>query len=121
MLTICHINESRTEDGIDELSQAYSSQPFTRDYTITSIEFRSHDTYYLQFSGGGGWYFGPRSDAYWKWFGFMTEDGQFHKFDVSTNDKARDIAEKFVRWIEAGHIDDGVELETFGEDDLLDI
>lgn len=121
MLTVCYLSESRTEEDIDRYIQFYSSQPFIRQFTITSIEFRSHDTYYLKFSGGGGWYFGPRGDTYWKWFGFMTEDGKVHKFDVSTDDKARDIAEKFVRWIESGYVVDGTELETFDDDDLLDI
>lgn len=121
MLTVCYLIECRTEEDIDRYSQSYSSQPFYRQFTIKDIKFRSHDTYYLEFNDGGGWYFGPRNDSYWKWFGFMTEDGQIHRFDVSTDDKARDIAEKFRRWIEIGYIDDGMELETFGEDDLLDI
>ena len=121
MLTVCYLNECRTEEDMDRCIQSYSSRLFIHEFRIKDIKFRSHDTYYLKFDGGGGWYFGPRNDSYWKWFGFMTEDGQLHKFDVSTDDKALDIAEKFRRWIEIGYIDDGMELETFGEDDLLDI
>lgn len=96
-------------------------------YKIERVDKHRDDCYYIIFTNGGGWYFGPRdrhSDADRQsnkgnidFFAFTTEDNVPHVFDVSTNEKAAKIAEVLKHFIATGVIDMNIGESVILQDD----
>jgi hypothetical protein len=118
MLKIYDLAEYRTEDEIDRFIEHCKSIPIDdspRGYNLNTVvedDYRA-GSFYLAEDDSCVWWFGPRnrrgiasSDDY-KWFCFRTEDGVFHKFDMTDIARSREAMNKILEWIARGSATDG--------------
>lgn len=118
MLKIYDLAEYRSEDEIDDYIEHRKSIPTSdlpRSYDLnTVVEDDYHaGSFYLAENDSCVWWFGPRnrtgiarSDDY-KWFCFRTEDGKYHKFDMTDIARSRAAMHKILEWIARGSASDG--------------
>lgn len=113
MIKVNYLIEAHDEDGINEVIEGLSREPYSEDDAIyiSNIEQDHWDKtcFKLMYNGMTQWYFGPRTrcqsrDYRYKFFACMTEDGKMHKFDVSTVEKCQELIKKFEKWFAEGKI-----------------
>ena len=134
MLKIYDLNEFTTEREIDEYIELRKDIPIGRlysgYYTLNTVVEDDPDsgTFYLAENDECVWWFGPRERSGiagqydYKWFCFRTEDGRFHKFEMSDIAHARAAKDKILQWIAKGSATDGPVLNlTSDEVEFMDI
>ena len=74
------------------------------------------------------WWFGPRNRGGiagqydYKWFCFRTEDGKYHKFEMTDIAHSRAAMDKILEWIARGRAEDGPVLNLAADEvDFRDI
>ena len=134
MLKIYELKEFITEHEIDRHIDFYKNIPIGRlspDYYIlnTVVEDDSDSgAFYLAENDECVWWFGPRNRGGiagrydYKWFCFRTEDGKYHKFEMTDIAHARAAMDKILEWIAKGRAEDGPVLNlTADEVEFMDI
>ena len=106
----CHTKEFNSKANMERYLEEHRDWCVPSEmYIMQSIEKMRPDCTLIKHNCGYGWYFGPRdrktdgervgfcNPVY---FCFMTADGVWHGFDVSTNEltaKVNDILENFIK------------------------
>ena len=134
MLKIYDLNEFITEHEIDKYIELRKDIPIGRlssgYYTLNTVVEDDPDsgTFYLAENDECVWWFGPRNRGGiagqydYKWFCFRTEDGKYHKFEMSDIAHARAAMDKILQWIAKGRATDGPVLNlTADEVEFMDI
>lgn len=133
MLKIYDLAEYRSEDEIDNFIERHKSVPtgdlpYSYDLnTVVEDDYRA-GSFYLAENDNCVWWFGPRnrtgiarSDDY-KWFCFRTEDGEYHKFDMTDIARSREAMNKILEWIAKGSASDGPVLNLASDEvEFMDI
>lgn len=133
MLKIYDLAEYRTEDEIDNFIEHHKSVPtsdlpYSYDLNTVVEDDRRAGSFYLAQDNNCVWWFGPRnrrgiadSDDY-KWFCFRTEDGEYHKFDMTDIARSREAMHKILEWIAKGSATDGPILNLASDEvEFMDI
>ena len=118
MLKIYDLYEGYTEAQVDDYIEHQKSIP-TSDlphyYNLNTVveDDSRNGSFYLAENDDCVWWFGPRnrtgiarSDDY-SWFCFRTEDGEYHKFDMTDIARSRAAMNKILEWIARGSATDG--------------
>lgn len=134
MLKIYDLAEYRTEDEIDNFIEYRKSNPIRQSssscWNLNTVVEDDPDsgTFYLADNDECVWWFGPRDRSGiagqydYKWFCFRTEDGIYHKFEMSDIAHARVAMDKILQWIAKGSATDGPVLNlTSDEVEFMDI
>lgn len=134
MLKIYDLNEFTTERKIDEYIELHKDIPIGRlssgYYTLNTVVEDDPDsgTFYLAENDECVWWFGPRDRSGvagqydYKWFCFRTEDGKYHKFEMTDIPHSRAAMDKILQWIAKGSATDGPVLNlTSDEVEFMDI
>ena len=134
MLKIYDLNEFIIEHEIDKYIELRKNIPishFSSSYwnLNTVVEDDSDSgTFYLAENDECVWWFGPRNRGGiagqydYKWFCFRTEDGRFHKFEMSDIAHARAVMDKILQWIAKGSATDGPVLNLASDEvEFMDI
>ena len=134
MLKIYDLAEYRTEDEIDNFIEYRKSNPIRQFssscWTLNTVveEDSYNGTFYLADDDEPVWWFGPRNSIGiagkydYKWFCFRTEDGRFHKFEMSDIAHARAAMDKILQWIAKGSATDGPVLNLASDEvEFMDI
>lgn len=134
MLKIYDLAEYRTEDEIDNFIEYRKSNPIrqfsARSWTLNTVveDDPGSGTFYLAENDECVWWFGPRNRSGiagqydYKWFCFRTEDGRFHKFEMSDIAHARAAMDKILQWIAKGSATDGPVLNLASDEvEFMDI
>lgn len=134
MLKIYDLNEFYTEREIDKYIELRKNIPishFSSSYwNLNTVVEDDPDsgTFYLAENDECVWWFGPRNrggiatqyDC--KWFCFRTEDGIYHKFEISDIAHARAAMDKILQWIAKGSATDGPVLNLASDEvEFMDI
>lgn len=133
MLKIYSLFEGYTEAQVDDFIEQNKNIPLeqlTYSYDLnTVVEDDSRSgSFYLAEDDRCVWWFGPRnrtgiarSDDY-SWFCFRTEDGIYHKFDMTDIARARAARNKILEWIARGSATDRPELNLAQDEvEFMDI
>lgn len=133
MLKIYDLAEYRSEDEIDNFIERHKSIPTNElpySYDLNNVVEDDYHagSFYLAENDSCVWWFGPRnrtgiarSDDY-KWFCFRTEDGEYHKFDMTDIARSRAAMNKILEWIARGSATDGPELKLASDEvEFMDI
>lgn len=133
MLTIYDLAEYRSEDEIDDYIEHRKSIPTNElpySYDLNNVVEDDYHagSFYLAKNDNCVWWFGPRnrtgiarSDDY-KWFCFRTEDGKYHKFDMTDIARSRAAMNKILEWIARGSASDGPILNLASDEvEFMDI
>lgn len=104
----CH-NENEVDDYIEERKRIPTEQlPYCYNLNTVVEDNSSTGSFYLAEDDQCVWWFGPRNGCYnYSWFCFRTEDGNYHKFDVTDIARSRAIKDKILNWIAKGYATDG--------------
>ena len=134
MLKIYDLNEFYTEREIDKYIELRKNIPishFSSSYwnLNTVVEDDSDSgTFYLAENDECVWWFGPRDSSGiagqydYKWFCFRTEDGKYHKFEMTDIAHARAAMDKILQWIAKGSAPDGPVLNLAADEvEFMDI
>ena len=134
MLKIYELKEFITEHEIDRHIDFYKNIPIGRlspDYYIlnTVVEDDSDSgAFYLAENDECVWWFGPRNRGGiagqydYKWFCFRTEDGKYHKFEMTDIAHSRAAMDKILQWIAKGRAEDGPVLNLAADEvEFMDI
>ena len=134
MLKIYELKEFITEHEIDRHIDFYKNIPIGRlspDYYIlnTVVEDDSDSgAFYLAENDECVWWFGPRNRSGiagqydYKWFCFRTEDGKYHKFEMTDIAHSRAAMDKILEWIARGRAEDGPVLNLAADEvEFMDI
>ncbi len=134
MLKIYDLNEFNTEREIDKFIEFHENTPIgqfsSRSWTLNTVVEDEPDsgTFYLAENDECVWWFGPRDRSGiagqydYKWFCFRTEDGRFHKFEMSDIAHARAAMNKILQWIAKGSATDGPVLNLASDEvEFMDI
>lgn len=134
MLKIYELKEFITEHEIDRYIDFYKNIPIGRlspDYYIlnTVVEDDSDSgAFYLAENDECVWWFGPRNRGGiagqydYKWFCFRTEDGKYHKFEMTDIAHSRAAMDKILEWIARGRAEDGPVLNLAADEvEFMDI
>lgn len=133
MLKIYDLAEYRTKEEIDNFIERHKSVPTSElpySYDLNNVvedDYRA-GSFYLAENDSCVWWFGPRnctgiarSDDY-KWFCFRTEDGEYHKFDMTDIPRSREAMNKILEWIAKGSASDGPILNLASDEvEFMDI
>ena len=119
MLKIYDLFEAFNEAQIDDFIRQRKDIPLERmsySYDLNNVveDNPSTGSFYLAQDDHCVWWFGPRNrtgianDSYsYRWFCFRTEDGEYHKFNMTDIARARAIKDKILEWIAKGSATDG--------------
>lgn len=118
MLKIYDLYENYTEaqvDGYIEHQKSIPTEELTYSYDLNNVVEDDPRTgsFYLAEDDRCVWWFGPRNstgiagDNDYHWFCFRTEDGKYHKFDMTDIARARAAKAKILKWIARGSASDG--------------
>ena len=132
MLKIYDLNEFTTEREIDKYIELYENIPICHYAPIcinTVVEDDSDNgTFYLAENDECVWWFGPRNSGGiagqydYKWFCFRTEDGKYHKFEMTDIAHSRAAMNKILEWIAKGRAEDGPVLNLAADEvEFMDI
>ena len=134
MLKTYELKEFITEHEIDRHIDFYKNIPVGRlspDYYIlnTVVEDDSDSgAFYLAENDECVWWFGPRNRGGiagqydYKWFCFRTEDGKYHKFEMTDIAHSRAAMDKILEWIAKGRAEDGPVLNLAADEvEFMDI
>ena len=134
MLKIYDLNEFIIEHEIDKYIELRKNIPishFSSSYwnLNTVVEDDSDSgTFYLAENDECVWWFGPRNRGGiagrydYKWFCFRTEDGKYHKFEMTDIAHARAAMDKILEWIAKGRAEDGPVLNLAADEvEFMDI
>ena len=134
MLKIYDLNEFIIEHEIDKYIELRKNIPishFSSSYwnLNTVVEDDSDSgTFYLAENDECVWWFGPRNRGGiagqydYKWFCFRTEDGKYHKFEMTDIAHARAAMDKILQWIAKGSATDGPALNLAADEvEFMDI
>ena len=134
MLKIYDLNEFIIEHEIDKYIELRKNIPishFSSSYwnLNTVVEDDSDSgTFYLAENDECVWWFGPRNRGGiagqydYKWFCFRTEDGKYHKFEMTDIAHARAAMDKILQWIAKGSATDGPVLNLAADEvEFMDI
>ena len=118
MLKIYDLFEGYTEAQVDDFIEHRKSIPIAdspRGYTLNTVvedDYRA-GSFYLAEDDSCVWWFGPRNrrgiaeQGDYTWFCFRTEDGKYHKFDMTDIARSREAMHKILEWIARGSATDG--------------
>ena len=126
----CFIHEFNSKDNMERYLEEHRDCSVPDEmYIMQSVERMRPDCSLIKHNYGYVWYFGPRDHTTDDervghcnpvYFCFMTADGVWHSFDVSTNEltaKVNDILDNFIK---TGIIDMNVnETVILHEEDLI--
>ena len=134
MLKIYDLNEFIIEHEIDKYIELRKNIPishFSSSYwNLNTVVEDDPDsgTFYLAENDECVWWFGPRNRGGiagqydYKWFCFSTEDGKYHKFEMTDIAHARAAMDKILQWIAKGRAEDAPVLNlTADEVEFMDI
>ena len=132
MLKIYDLYENYTEAQVDNFIEQRKSLPIedlSYSYDLNNVVEDNPDTgsFYLAQDDRCVWWFGPRNssgiagDNDYHWFCFRTEDGEYHKFDMTDIARARAARNKILEWIARGSATDGPVLNVVNEVEFMDI
>ena len=134
MLKIYDLNEFITEHEIDKYIELYKNTPISKFSSIcwnlnTVVEDDSDSgAFYLAENDECVWWFGPRNRGGiagqydYKWFCFRTEDGKYHKFEMTDIAHSRAAMDKILQWIAKGSATDGPVLNLASDEvEFMDI
>lgn len=134
MLKIYELKEFITEYEIDRHIDFYKNIPIDRFsigyYIITNVVEDDSDSgaFYLAENDESVWWFGPRNSSGiagkydYKWFCFRTEDGKYHKFEMTDIAHSRAAMDKILEWIAKGRAEDGPVLNLAADEvEFMDI
>ncbi len=133
MLKIYDLYEGYNEAQIDNYIEQRKDIPLGRlshGYNVNDviIDDPSNGSYYLaEDDRCVVWWFGPRNTRGvagrndYGWFCFRTEDGVYHKFEVTNIERANAARDKILEWIARGIATDGPELNVATEVEFMDI
>ena len=132
MLKIYDLNEFTTEREIDKYIELYENIPICHyaPICINTVVEKDSDkgTFYLAENDECVWWFGPRNSGGiagqydYKWFCFRTEDGKYHKFEMTDIEHARAAMDKILQWIAKGSAADGPVLNLAADEvEFMDI
>lgn len=134
MLKIYDLNEFIIEHEIDKYIELRKNIPISHFssscWNLNTVVEDDPDsgTFYLAENDECVWWFGPRdrggiAGQYdYKWFCFRTEDGRFHKFEMSDIAHARAAKDKILQWIAKGSATDGPVLNLAADEvEFMDI
>lgn len=133
MLKVYDLYEGYNEAQIDDYIEHRKDIPLGRmshGYNINDVveDNPSTGSFYLAEDGCCVWWFGPRNNngiangRYdYRWFCFRTEDGKYHKFDMTDIARSRAIRNKILEWIARGCATDGPVLNVATEVEFMDI
>ena len=134
MLKIYDLNEFIIEHEIDKYIEHYKNIPIgqfsTRCWNLNTAVEEDSDTgtFYLAENDECVWWFGPRNRGGiagkydYKWFCFRTEDGKYHKFEMTDIAHARAAMDKILQWIAKGSATDGPVLNLAADEvEFMDI
>jgi len=118
MLKIYDLFEGYTEAQVDDFIEHRKDIPLDdspRGYDLNTVvedDYRA-GSFYLAEDDSCVWWFGPRNrrgiagQGDYTWFCFRTEDGVFHKFDMTDIARSREAMHKILEWIARGSATDG--------------
>ena len=118
MLKVYDLYEGYTEAQVDNYIEHQKSIPLeqmSHCYKLNDVveDDPCRGSFYLAEDDCCVWWFGPRNyrgiaerDDY-KWFCFRTEDGAYHKFDMTDIARARAAMNKILEWIARGSATEG--------------
>ena len=134
MLKIYDLFEGHTEAQVDEYIAQHKSIPnndlWGRGYNLNTVveSDPSKGTFYLAEDDSCVWWFGPRNvnriagQYDYTWFCFRTEDGEYHKFDMTDIARSRAAMGKILEWIARGSATDGPTLNLASDEvEFMDI
>ena len=132
MLKIYDLNEFTTEREIDKYIELYENIPICHyaPICINTVVEKDSDkgTFYLAENDECVWWFGPRNSGGiagqydYKWFCFRTEDGKYHKFEMTDIAHSRAAMDKILEWIAKGRAEDGLVLNLAADEvEFMDI
>lgn len=133
MLNIYDLFECFTENEIDrfiEDRKTISINEMSRSFTINNVveDDSARGSFYLAEEGHCIWWFGPRNyrgiagPNNFNWFCFRTEDGKYHKFNMTDIAHSREAMNKILEWIAKGSASDGPELNLAQDEvEFMDI
>lgn len=119
MLKIYDLTECFTEAQIDDYIESHKSIPnddlLRCSYDINDVVEKDprRGSFYLAEDNHCVWWFGPRNcngiaeQHNFKWFCFRTEDGKYHKFNITDIPHAREAMNKILEWIARGSATEG--------------
>lgn len=118
MLKIYDLYENYTEAQVDNFIEHRKDIPLGRmphGYNINDVveDNTCTGSFYLAENDSCVWWFGPRNSSGiaghndYHWFCFRTEDGEYHKFDMTDIARARAAMNKILEWIARGSASDG--------------
>lgn len=118
MLKIYDLYECHNEDEVNDFIEERKSIPTEHlpyCYKLNTVveDDSRNGSFYLAENDRCVWWFGPRnrtgiarSDDY-SWFCFRTEDGKYHKFDMTDIARSRAAMNKILEWIARGSASGG--------------
>jgi hypothetical protein len=133
MLNIYDLFECFTENEIDRFIEDRKTIPteqLTYSYNLNTVveDSPSRGSFYLAEHDRCVWWFGPRNyngiagPNNFKWFCFRTEDGKYHKFNMTDIYHSREAMNKILEWIAKGSALDGPELNLAQDEvEFMDI
>ena len=134
MLRICDLFEGYTEAQVDEFIEEHKNNPdddpWSHWYNLNTVveDDRRRGSFYLAEDDSCVWWFGPRNNTGiaergdYTWFCFRTEDGEYHKFDMTDIARSRAVMAKILGWIAKGSASDGPTLNlSTDEVEFMDI
>ena len=119
MLKIYDLYECHNEDEVNDFIEERKSIPTEHlpyCYKLNTVveDNSSTGAFYLAEDNHCVWWFGPRNSNCiangpydYRWFCFRTEDGEYHKFDMTDIARSRAIKDKILNWIAKGYATDG--------------
>lgn len=134
MLNIYDLFECVTENEMDRFIEDRKTIPInemSRSFTIINVveDDSARGSFYLANDDGiCVWWFGPRNYSgiagpnNFNWFCFRTEDGKYHKFNMTDIARSREAMNKILEWIDKGSASDGPELNLAQDEvEFMDI
>lgn len=133
MLKIYDLFECFTENEIDDFIEDHKSIPteqLTYSYNLNTVveDSPSRGSFYLAENDNCVWWFGPRNYSgiagpnNFNWFCFRTEDGKYHKFNMTDIYHSREAMNKILEWIAKGSASDRPELNLAQDEvEFMDI
>lgn len=133
MLKIYDLFEGYTEAHVDDHIEHHKSIPMDdlpRSYNLNTVveDDRRAGSFYLAENDSCVWWFGPRNrrgiagSGDYTWFCFRTEDGKYHKFDMTDIARSRAAMNKILEWIARGSASDGPILNLASDEvEFMDI
>ena len=133
MLKIYDLFEGYTEAHVDDYIEHRKDIPMRdlrRGYNLNTVvedDYRA-GSFYLAEDDSCVWWFGPRNrrgiagSGDYTWFCFRTEDGEYHKFDMTDIPRSREAMHKILEWIARGSASDGPVLNLASDEvEFMDI